>query len=520
MPENNFDKGRIARNTVVLYARMLFTMWFNLWATRLVLANLGADDMGVYGVVGSIVTFFTVLTAGVTTAVQRFITFELGRKDGNPALVFSSSVNIILLFAIGITVLLEAAGMPIVSYGINIPEGRMEAAQWVYQFSVLAAVATIIQIPYNATVIAHERMDAYAVISILQVLMNWGAAYCLCFVGQDARLTAYGALMAVAAVITTLLYIAYSTRKFPEARYHFVLDKALLKDIGRFTGISTVSNVLYTLAAQGVILVINWTFGVAVNAVYQIALQLKNSILSFGLNIFKAISPQITKTYADGEAERHKALVYTGSKVEAYMILLIMIPFIFRAPYIMHLWLGQVPPYATAFCVCAVFLSLTYSIFEPIRTAVLATGRIARFLLVPDTAYLVAVLALSYLVARITNNPTLMMLTVVVLDIMTCALRVWYARKVSFVRVRELAAKVIAPVCLVALLMSAVCFGLTLITRENIAGLLILLIVNTLAAVAIVYAAGINGGERAVAKTMITTKINNFKNRRKGNTTE
>lgn len=494
---------RIARNTVVLYARMLFTMWFNLWATRLVLANLGTSDMGVYSVVGSIVAFFSVLTAGVTVAVQRFVTFEQGRKDGNPSLVFSSSVNIILLFAVGIVVLLEAAGVPIINYTVNIPEGRMAAARWVFQFSVITSVITLLQVPYNAVIIAHERMDAYAVISILQVLMNWGAAYCLSYIGQDSRLTSYGVLMAVAAAMTTLLYIAYSTIKFPEARYHFVLDKQLLKQLGKFTGTSTASNVLYTLSAQGIVLVINWTFGVAVNAVYQIALQLKNAVLSFGLNIFKAISPQITKTYAEGDTVRHKALVYTGSKAEAYMILLIMVPFICRAPYIMHLWLGQVPPYATAFCICSVFLSLSYSIFEPIRTAVYATGRIARFLLIPDTVYLVVVLALSYAVGKITDNPVLMMLTVVAMDIACCALRVWYAREVTFVRFRELAIKVLMPVLAVALLSSLVCLALTFLTPETILGLLLLLLINTLAALLIIYGVGINKSERELAKVIV-----------------
>lgn len=503
MPENNFSKERILKNSAFLYLRMLFTMWFNLWATRLVLANLGVEDMGVYGVVGSIVGLFSVLTGGVTSAVQRFITFELGRKDGDTSKVFCTSLNVIFLLSLFILVVLEIAGVWFLNSGVRIPERSRDAAFWVFQLSVATSIIAMIAIPYNALIIAHEKMDAFAFISILQVLMNWGAAYCLSSIAKDERLVVYAILLTVVSVIIRVIYQVYCVVKFPEGRYHFILDRKLLREIGKYTGISTTSNILQTLSGQGVIFIINWTFGVGINAVYQIAGQLKNSVLSFSLNIFKAISPQITKTYADGEHERHEKLVYSGSKIELYMILLILIPFIFRAPYIMHLWLGNVPQYTTFFCMCTIFQSLLYACIEPIRTAVYATNRISRFMIIPEVFYLVAVLLVSFLVAKLTGDPRAMIFTVVAIDIITGGIRIYYAREVSFVRFRPLAVKVLLPVCKVAIPAAIVCYGLSVVTKETLLGLVLLLLINTTVMFFLVYFVGIDRQERNVINVII-----------------
>lgn len=505
--DSKFSKERILKNSAFLYLRMLFTMWFNLWATRLVLSNLGLEDMGVYGVVGSIVSFFSVLTAGVTTAVQRYITFELGRPDGHPNRVFCTSVNVVFVIAFALAVVLEIFGLLFLDKIINIPEGKYFAAGWVYQLSVVTAIVNLIGIPYNAVIVAHERMDAYAVISVFQVLLGWGAAFCLSWINRDARLITYAVLLTLAGIIIRIIYQIYCTNNFDETHYHYIFDKALMKQLGKFTGVAMTSNILYTLSAQGIVLVINWTFGVGINAIYQISIQLKNSVQSFGMNIFKAISPQITKTYADGDMQLHEKLVYSGCKIEAFMILIIMIPFILRARYIMHLWLGKVPEYTTAFCICAILLSLTYACLEPIRTAVYATNRVTKFLIIPDSVFLCTVIPCSFIVAKISSNPIAMMASIVGLDIFSCILRVFYARKVCFLRVRPLIKQVIIPVIKVLFLSSLICYLLSLITKENIIGLLILLAINTVATIVIIYVFGVNKVERAA----ITITLNKLK---------
>lgn len=491
---NNYNKNRVIKNSLLLYARMLFTMWFNLWTTRLVLKNLGVEDMGTYSVVGSIVGLVNVFTGGVTNAVQRFITFEAGKPDGKPNLVFSSSLNIIFILSAIVFLLLEIVGGYMLYHGVNIPSRSIDTAFWVLQFSILTCVINMISIPYNALIIAYEKMDAFAMISILQVVLTFGFAYALSWF--EYRLLVFSIMMAAVSIIVRIIYQCYCHYKFDEARYHFVIDKAQMKELGKFTGVSTLSGALQVVSSQGIVFVINWTFGVAINAVYDIALQLKNSILSFALNLFKAISPQITKTYANDEIETHKKLVYSGSKLEVYLICFIMIPFLFRTEYIMHLWLGVVPKYAVEFAQSTVFISLTYALFEPIRSSVFATNRITKFLLIPEGFYLL-VLPTGYIVSKITNNPTHLIIVIVGMDILTCFYRTYFAVKVSPLRTRELLRNTLFPSILVAVLDCLVCYGLAKWLEINITGVVLMLTINSIVLFIIIVCLGLNKTERS-----------------------
>lgn len=478
---------------------MLFTMWLNLWITRLVLANLGVEDMGVYGVVGSIVGLVSVFTGGVTNAVQRFITFEAGKPDGKPNLVFCSSLNIIFLLSAIVFLLLEAVGVYMLYYSVNIPAHSMNAAFWVLQLSILTCIVNLISIPYNALIIAHEKMDAFAVISILQVVFTFGAVYSLSWF--DNRLLVYGIMMAAVSVVIRAIYQVYCHYKFDEARYHVIIDKEQLKQLGKFTGVSTVSGALQVVSSQGIVFVINWTFGVAINAVYSISLQLKNSILSFALNLFKAISPQITKTYANGEIETHKKLVYSGSKLEVFLIYFIMIPFLFRTDYIMHLWLGNVPPYAVQFAQCTVFISLTYALFEPIRASVFATNRITRFMIIPEMFYLL-VLPIGYAVSKIYNNPAILIVVIVGMDVLTCVFRTYYAVKISPLRTKELFHFVVMPTIIVAVIVCFICNIISMLLPEDLFGFFGLLVLNSASLVIVIYIVGLNKKERKLCNSI------------------
>ena len=478
---------------------MLFTMWLNLWITRLVLANLGVEDMGVYGVVGSIVGLVSVFTGGVTNAVQRFITFEAGKPDGKPNLVFCSSLNIIFLLSAIVFLLLEAVGVYMLYYSVNIPAHSMNAAFWVLQLSILTCIVNLISIPYNALIIAHEKMDAFAVISILQVVFTFGAVYSLSWF--DNRLLVYGIMMAAVSVVIRAIYQIYCHYKFDEARYYVIIDKEQLKQLGKFTGVSTVSGALQVVSSQGIVFVINWTFGVAINAAYSISLQLKNSILSFALNLFKAISPQITKTYANGEIETHKKLVYSGSKLEVFLIYFIMIPFLFRTDYIMHLWLGNVPPYAVQFAQCTVFISLTYALFEPIRASVFATNRITRFMIIPEMFYLL-VLPIGYAVSKIYNNPAILIVVIVGMDVLTCVFRTYYAVKISPLRTKELFHFVVMPTIIVAVIVCFICNIISMLLPEDLFGFFGLLVLNSASLVIVIYIVGLNKKERKLCNSM------------------
>lgn len=233
MPDN-FNKNRIVKNSILLYVRMLFTMWLNLWTTRLVLANLGVEDMGVYGVVGSIVGLVGIFTGGITNAVQRFITFEAGKQEGQVNLVFCSSLNIIFVLSALVFLLLEIGGVYMLYHGVKIPASSFSAAFWVLQLSIGTCIVNLISVPYNALVIAHEKMDAFAMISILQVVLNFVAAYCLSLL--DNRLLVYGILVAVISVLIRVIYQVYCHYKFDEAQLSFADRLYHIEGIGQVYG--------------------------------------------------------------------------------------------------------------------------------------------------------------------------------------------------------------------------------------------------------------------------------------------
>lgn len=494
MPDN-FNKNRILKNSLLLYVRMLFTMWINLYATRLVLQNLGVEDMGVYGVVGSIVSLFTVFTSGITSAVQRFITFELGLKNGQPNKVFCSSLNVIFILSALMLLLLEVGGLWMLYNKVNIPEASRAASFWVFQLSVLTCIINTISIPYNALIIAHEKMDAFAIISIVQVILNFFAAYCISLFNNN-RLLIYAILLASVSIFVRALYQIYCHRKFTEASYYFSIDWTTIKQIGKFTGVSTASGGLQVLSSQGIVFIINLTFGVTINAVYTIALQLKNAILSFSLNILKAISPQITKTYANGEMEIHKKLVYSGSKLEVYFIYLIMIPFLFRTEYILKLWLGEVPQYLVIFTQCLVFVSLMYAAFEPIRIAVFATNNISKFMLIPDTINILT-LPLCFLAGKYSHNPTIFIQVVLLCEVIIFFIRVYYAINVSFITIKDMLKEILFPCIKVGVLSILTCFFISsVIKNQNFISLFFILVINSIFLLLIVYFVGLSYNEK------------------------
>lgn len=496
----NFSKERILKNSLLLYVRMLFTMWLNLYATRLTLANLGIEDMGVYGVIGSIVSLFTVFTGGITSAVQRFITFELGLENGQPNKVFCSSLNVIFMLSGIMLVLLEVGGLWMLEYEVNIPEASRDASFWVFQLSVLTCIVNTISIPYNALIIAHEKMDAFAIISIVQVVLNFLAAYCLSLF-ESNRLLMYAVLLTVASIFIRSIYQIYCHRKFEEAYYKFEIDWGKIKQIGVFTSVSTVSGGLQIIASQGIVFVINIVFGVTINAVYSIALQLKNSILSFALNVQRAISPQITKTYANKEYDIYKKLVYSGSKLETYLIYLIIIPFLYRTNEILAIWLNDVPEHMVIYAQCFVFISLMYAATGPLQTAVYATNKITHYLIIPDCISIV-VLPIGYIMGIYTNSPDILALVIVAINFIVCAMKMYYAHKATRFTIMSMLTKIILPCLLVGVSSLFCCYLLSFIIGNSIIEILILYVMNSLVLGLLIIGIGLTKTERLQIKKM------------------
>ena len=282
--------------------------------------------------------------------------------------------------------------------------------------------------------------------------------------------------------------------------------------MAKFAGASTFSGVLQMAIAQGLVLIVNWTYGVAVNAVYNIGMQIKNAVLSFGLNVQKSVSPQIMKTYAAGEYDRHCKLVYTGSKLGIYMTMLIFIPFCLRSHYILELWLGQVPNYTSAFTVGFVFQSLLYAGFEPFRTAVLATGRVGRFFIYSELVHLL-VLPLAYFIGRLYANPTAIVVVIVFMEFVYCGAMVWFGTRVSKIRVRPMLAKVVTPVTSVLTLSFAINYALSQFIPQGVGGLAIVILISFLVTAITVFSIGLSSQERTMVISVVKAFINKIRKR-------
>lgn len=381
--QSSDNNKRIAKNTLLLYVRMLFTMAVSLFTSRVILNTLGVEDYGINNVVGGIVTMFTVLSGSLSTSISRFITFELGKKDlKRLKTVFSTGVNIQLGMSLLVIVLAEAIGIWFLNTKMNIPTERIGAANWVFQCAILTFVLNLLSVPYNAAIIAHEKMSAFAYISVVEVTLKLIIVYMLTISPFD-RLKTYAVLLLCVGAVIRFIYGYYCKRHFEECTYLFIVDKSILKEMTSFAGWSFLGTGAYMLNTQGVNILMNLYFGVAVNAARGIATQVDAALRQFVNNFTTAVNPQITKSYAQGDYNYLHKLICRSAKFSAFLMLFFAVPIILETQTILTIWLKVVPDNA------AIFLKwITISSFvEPVLsnglvTAMLATGKIKKYQIV------------------------------------------------------------------------------------------------------------------------------------------
>ena len=337
MTDTSANNKRIAKNTLLLYFRMLFMMAVSLYTSRVVLNALGVEDFGIYNVVGGVVAMFSMLSGSLSAAITRFITYELGKgNQENLKKIFSSSVTIQIGLAILIIVVAEAIGVWFLNMKMNIPDVRITAANWVFQFSILTFAVNLISVPYNASIIAHERMSAFAYISILEAIGKLAIVFLIVISPMD-KLIFYAILMCAVALIVRLAYGVYCKRHFEECTYHFIFDRDLLKHMFGFAGWNFIGATSAVLRDQGGNVVINLFCGPAANAARGIAFQVNNAISGFVTNFMTALNPQITKSYAAGDRKYMMTLIFQGARLSFYMLLLLSLPVLINTHYILSL---------------------------------------------------------------------------------------------------------------------------------------------------------------------------------------
>lgn len=379
MTDTAQNNKRIAKNTLLLYMRTILVMMVSLYTSRVVLNTLGVSDFGIYNVVGGVVAMFSVISGSLSTSISRFITYELGHGDINKLKrIFSTSVNIQIGISLVVLILAEIFGVWFLNTKMNIPTDRLAAANWVLQCSLISFIINLISVPYNACIIAHERMSAFAYISILETVLKLAIVYMLLISPYD-KLVTYAILLVIVSLIIRLIYGWYCNRNFSESRYKFEYDKPLIKEMTSFAGWSFLGNGAYMLNTQGVDMLINIFFGVTLNAAKGVATQVQNAVMQFVNNFTVAVNPQITKSYAAGDMEYMYKLVCRGARFSYFLLLIFIIPIVCEADYILRLWLKIVPKYAPIFLRLTLFGTLMTLLGNTMYTAIMATGIIRKY---------------------------------------------------------------------------------------------------------------------------------------------
>lgn len=380
------NNKRIAKNTLLLYVRMLFTMAVSLFTSRVILNTLGVEDYGINNVVGGIVTMFSVLSGSLSSSISRFITFELGKGNFERLkTIFSTGVNIQLGMSVLIIIIAEAVGIWFLNTKMNIPTDRMVAANWVFQCAILTFVLNLLSVPYNAAIIAHEKMSAFAYISVVEVSLKLIIVYMLMISPFD-RLETYAVLLLLAGAVIRFIYGYYCKRHFEECTYHFVFDKPVLKEMTGFAGWNFLGNGAYMLNTQGVNILMNLYFGVAVNAARGIATQVDAALKQFVNNFTTAVNPQITKSYAQGDLDYMHKLVCRSAKFSAFLMMFFAVPIILETNTILTIWLKTVPDYAVIFLQWIIISSFMDTVLaNSLVTSMFATGKIKRYQIIVTT---------------------------------------------------------------------------------------------------------------------------------------
>lgn len=498
--------GRIAKNTLALYFRMVVTVLVSLYTSRIVLDALGASDFGLYSVVGGVVLLLSFLNTTMVTATQRFLNFEKGA--GDPARlrrVFSTSLLIHLILAGVILVVAESAGLWLLNTQLNIEAGRVDAANWVYQCAILAFLVTTVTAPFNAAIIANERMTAFAYVSLLDVGLKLTAAYLLQLVGPD-KLKAYAVLMLVASATVGMVYMAYARRQFVECRVGPRKDPALFREMLSFSSWTVISNFSVILRTQGIAIVLNLFFGTLVNAALGIAMQVNMALRSFSANFTQALNPQIVKSYAAGDLERTHVLVLTGCRLSFFLVLLFSLPALIEAEAILHLWLTDVPPHTTAFVRLILIQSLVESFAGVLGAAQGATGNVKRYHLTLSTIGLMNIPA-SYLLLKAGFEPYAVLGVAIVFSSLIGAVRVLFLRKSIALPMDAFLTTVLVRCLLVGLLSPIVPLLMHVLMDASLLSSLAVCVTAGFSVLVAVALVGMSGSERKLLARLVSGRL-------------
>ncbi len=501
---------RIAKNTLFLYFRMLITMLVSLYTSRIILNTLGVEDYGIYNVVGGVVMMFSIINGTMATAVQRFMNYEMGKKNEERLkTVFNISIVIHIGIALIVLILLESIGVWFLNNKMNISPKRMNAANWVLQFSTFSFVATILSVPYNAAIIANEKMKAFAFISILEVSFKLLIVFSLSWFSFD-KLKLYAVLMFLLSVLLRIVYGIYAKKNFKECRFQWKWDKNIFKEMTAFAGWNMIGVSSSILRTQGVNIVLNIFYGTFVNAAMGIANQVKSAIENFTNNFIVALNPQITKSFASGDKSYLMTLVFHGSKYAFYLLLFISLPIILEAEIILKLWLKTVPEYAVIFVRLTLVVSLIESLSKTLIQAMFATGKIRDYQLMVGSITLLN-LPLSLLFLYWGYPPQAVFIIAIIIAIISLFVRLTMLKTMINIQVKNFLYKVVINVIIISILSALIPTAILFSLEPGFKRLLLVTFTSILSTTLMIYIIGLTAKERNLINNKIITAINRLK---------
>lgn len=505
MSDSEKTNQRIAKNTIMLYGRMLIMLLVSLYTSRIVLQTLGVTDYGIYNVVGGIVALLGFVSNAMSISVQRFLSYDIGKNDIESLnRTFSTAIVIHILIALLILLVGETIGLYFVSNHMNFPIDRYNAAIWVFHLSLIASFFKILQVPYNALIISYERMDIFAYLSIGEAVLNLAVVYLL-RLGNIDKLTLYSLLLMIIALLVYALYYLYCRCKIKTVKFNLLFDRERFRSLIGFASWSALGEMSWAATLQGVNVVLNIFFSPVVNAARGISYQVLNAVNRFVQSFQMAVNPQIIKLYATDDIASMKTLVYRSTRFSVYLLLLLILPLLFRTEYIMKLWLGDVPEHLVLFCRLILVNALLDVLSNLHTTVAKAYGKIRNYQIIISLVLFLN-LPLSYVCLRGGAPPESTYWVYSFVSILLLIIRLLIIKRMVGFSVVSYIKDVLCPISIVVILCLPLPVYLNKLIPESFIGLLVFTIISTISLIVSLFSFGITASER----NFIVNKLKDF----------
>lgn len=500
------NNQKLAKNTVFLYIRMIVVMLITFFTTRILLSTLGIEDFGIYNVVCGFVTMFSFLNTSMANGVQRFYSFAIGKNDPKSiSKIFTLAAIIQLIIAIIIIVIVETVGIWYLYNKMNISANRVFAAFWVFQNALLSLFFVILTVPYNGAVMAYEKMNFYAIVSIIDAILKLVVVFILPYCGID-KLICYGLLISVISILDFLFNFFYCKRHFPQIKFVRHLDRDLLPSMISFSGWNIFGSLAHMGKIQGVNLVLNAFWGTVVNTAFGISAQISNAVSSLTAGFVTALRPQMIKSFAAGDLDYTMKLLYSASKLTFFLVLIIAVPIFEEISSILDFWLGvgKYPEMTIVFCKLTILTVLFDSFATPLSIIVHASGKMRTFQIVCSLV-IISVVPLSYIVAKLWNDAAIVISIGLFTTILAQLVRLLLIKNIIKFSILSYCVKVFIPTTIVFLLSCIAALLVNRITIENLEfwGVLMKIGLNVIVCFIVIYIIGLSKTEKNLVKSFI-----------------